>query len=145
MGNIPLNTNKLTLLTRHVSNDEPCFGLAEVNQVSRRAGAGVRRVQIIQVIRNDRVYEYHRDMGSADTFKTEEFVFPGHIPLDNGHYEVLETVGRLKDAADDFRIKMDKPYRPFDPIDMVKGMEEFATKRRDAKVGRKMFSMVGTS
>ena len=130
------------LPTDHVGNDEPCFGYAEVNKVSVKAGAGTRRMMIIQVVRNDNLFEYWRDMGKADAFKTEEFAFPGYVPLSNGHYEVLETVGRLKEAADNFRAKMDKPHRPFDPTDMKKGFEEYAVRRRDARKGRKMFSLI---
>mgnify|MGYP001608709822 FL=1 len=101
-------------------------------------------MQIIRVIRADQKWEYLRDMGPASQYKTEEFIFPGAVPLGSGRYDVLETVGRLKGAADDFRAKYDKPTpRNAPQSDFVKGFEEFATRRRDRRVGRKRFAMKG--
>lgn len=135
-------TNGIVLATDRVTDSEPCFGLAEVNRVDKVAGHGVRRVQIIQVIRNDQIWEYTRDLGRADAFKTEEFAFPGHVPLGTGRYEVIETVGRLRNAADEYRAKYDKPTpRNAEPTDLVKGFEEYATKRRDARKGRRQYAM----
>ena len=137
-------STRVVLATDYVLPNEPCFGLSEVNRVTKVAGAGVRRFQIVQVIRDDQLWEYQRDMGPADSFKSEEFVIPGHVPLSNGHFDVIETVGRLQGAADEWRAKYDKPTeRHGPPEDFVKSFEEYATKRRDARKGRRHFAMGG--
>ena len=132
----------LKLATDHVLPNEPCFGLAEINRASRKAGEGVRRVQIVEVVRNDQVYVHERDLGLAEAFKTEPFAIPGHFEVSPGRYDVLETVGRLQGAAEEFRAKYDKPHeRREAPQDFVKGFEEYATRRRDARVGRRQFAI----
>lgn len=130
--------------TNVVHGREPCFELAEVNKVLPIPGDGLRRMQVIRVVRNDQLWEYRRDMGSAKNFKAEEFIFPGAVPLGNGRFDVLETVERLQGAADDYRAKYDMPTpRSAPPTDFVKGFEEFATRRRDARKGRRTFVVSG--
>ena len=132
---------ELKLATDHVLPNEPCFALAEINRASRKHGEGDRRVQIVEVVRDDHIYVYERDLGPAAAFKTELFAMPGHFEVAPGRYDVLETVGRLQGAADDWRAKYDKPYEKREaPQDFVKGFEEFATRRRDARVGRRRFA-----
>lgn len=134
-------TKGIVLATDFVLDNEPCFELAEVNKVLPITGAGLRRIQVIRVVRSDQIWEHQRDMGPADSFKAELFAFPGAVPLGNGRYDVLETVGRLRGAADDYRAKYDRPTERRDPPDFVKGFEEFATRRRDARKGRRRFAM----
>lgn len=130
--------------TQAINENEPCLELAEVNRVVPLAGAGLHRFQIVKVVRNDQVYEWVKDMGRASKFKTDQFIFPGAVALGNGRYDVLETVGRLRGAADEFRAKYDQPYQPREaPRDLRKGFEEFATRRRDAKKGRVRFALGG--
>lgn len=136
MGNLLLGTNA-------VNGSEPCFGLSEQNVVTLQAGVGVRRMQIIQVVRNDRIAEFRRDLGPASAFKTEEFAFPGAIPLGNGRWEVLETVERLEAAANEFRAKYDKPHERQEPEDFKEQFEAYASRRRDARAGRKRFAVRG--
>lgn len=134
----------IVLATNYVLPNEPCFELAEVNRVRPIPGAGLRREQVIRVIRGDSIVTYRRDMGPAGKFKTEEFIFPGAVPLGKDRYEVIETVERLMGEADDFRAKYDKPYqrlRP--PEDLREGFEQTAMRRWDARVGRKRFAMKG--
>ena len=135
-------TKGLTLVTDFVLGKEPCFELGEFNKVRPIPGAGLRRVQVIRVVRADKVWDYERDMGEAKNFKTEEFMFPGHVPLGRGRYEVLEPVERLRAAADDYRAKYDKPTpRNAPPTDFVRGFEELATRQRDVRQGRRAFAV----
>src|SRR4051812_28791556 len=124
----------IILATDHVRPNEPCFGLAELNRIlpNEGGGTGLHRVQIIEVIRGDQRWEHTRDMGLADGYAAEEFVIPGHVPVGNGRYDVIETVGRLQGAADDWRAQYGRTERPDPPQDLVKGFEEYAIKRRDA-------------
>lgn len=139
-----MKSARIKLATDFVRGDEPCFGLAEVNRVTTIPGAGVRRFQVIEVVRGDQVWTYERDMGPAKSFKTEEFVFPGHVRLGTGRYEVIETVARLQSAADEFRAKYDKPTeRMHPPSDLRKEFEIFATRRRDARKGTRRFATGG--
>lgn len=120
--------------------NEPCFELAEVNRVVPVAGEGPHRFQIVTVIRNDEKVVYEKDMGPSTD--AEVFYFGGAVPLGDGHYEVLETVERLQAAADDARATL-LPVKRLPPTDLKKGFEEFAVRRRDARVGRKQISMIG--
>ena len=133
----------IVLATTEVFPSEPCLSLSETNRVLPVAGAGLHRIQTIRVVRNDKPFECVFDMGPASKFTTEEFIFQGAVPLSDGRYDVLETVERLKDAANDFRARYDKPTERRDPPDFVKGFEEMATRRRDARVGRKRFAVKG--
>lgn len=135
-------TSTLTKATFWVHDNEPCFELSETNRVSKVAGAGVRRMQVVVVIRDDERWVYETDLGPASTFQAEEFVIPGAVPTVPGHFEVLETVGRLRGAADDWRAYYGRTERTHEPVDLVKQAEEFFTKRRDARRGKKQFSLV---
>ena len=130
--------------TNVVAGSEPCFELAEVNRVLPIAGDGLRRMQVVRVIRNDQMWEWQRDLGPARLFKTEQFAFPGAVSLGRGRYEVLETVERLQAAADEFRARYDKPAdRPFEPPNFVKLFKEDSARRHDARVGRRRFAIGG--
>lgn len=137
-------STSLVLATTFVEDNEPCFELAEVNKVYPIPGDGLRRIQVIRVIRNDRIWEHRHDMGSAGSFKAEEFAFPGAVSLGGGRFEVLETVGRLKGAADDYRARYDKPTeRQQEPTDFVREFEVMATRQREARKGIRRFAMGG--
>lgn len=132
---------KLDLATNLIHDNEPCFGLAEINRMTTISGGGAHRFQIVEVIRNDKVVIFEEDMGPSSDYKTEEFVFPGHVTLGGGRYEVIENVGRLRGEANNFRTLVDGPHqRQQEPEDLVGGFEAFATKRRDARVGRIHFA-----
>ena len=90
-------------ITSYVAPDEPCYELGETNKVLPIAGAGEHRIQMVQVIRGDRVWEYRRDLGPASDFTCPPFILKGAVPLGNGRYDILETVERLQDLADDLR------------------------------------------
>jgi hypothetical protein len=132
----------LARVTEAIRGNEPCMELAEINRVIPVAGAGLHRFQIVRVVRDDEVWEWTRDMGKASNYKTEQFIFPGHVPLGNGHFEVLETVERLQAAANEYRARFNKPTpRKEAPINFKALYEEYATRRRDSRKGRVRFAM----
>ena len=133
----------LILSTQAVHDNEPCFEAGETNKVLPKAGAGLRRIQRFVVIRDDRKWEFVRDLGPAATFKADQVVIGGYVPLGTGHYEVLETVGRMRGMLEDWRAMGVKGEPRQEPIDFRKAFEEFATRRRDAKRGRKRFAVQG--
>jgi len=125
-----------------IDDNEPCISLTEQNVMTNRPGKGLRRMQTVKVIRNDEPYEHQTDLGPASLFKTEEFGFVGAVPLGDGRWDVLETVGRLKGAANEYRAKYEGATpRNAGSEDLVKSFEQFATRRRDAKIGRTHFAV----
>ncbi len=52
------------------------------------------------VVRADRLAEYREDMGPTKEFATREFRILGGVPVGNGRYDILHTVGELCDIAD---------------------------------------------
>ena len=129
--------------TEHVWPWEPCLSLSEVNRVLPVAGAGLRRIQAIRVVRNDEPWEWVSDMGPAARFKAEPFVFQGAVQLSDGRVDVLETVERLRAAADEYRAEYAKPpERPEAPAFTLL-FEEYATRRREARRNVKRFAVQG--
>lgn len=136
---------RLTTATLAINENEPCFELAEVNRMVPKAGAGLHRFQIITVIRNDKPVQWERDMGKANTFTADQFIWPGAVAVGDGRFEVLETVGHLRGCADEYRAKYDKPHVAQEPArDLKKGFEIYATRRREARHGNPVrFAMNG--
>ena len=87
--------------THNVTNDEPCFNLAEVNLMNQTDGRW-HRYEILVVVRNDELAEYRRDMGLRDNFKNkrnpEGLRIMGGV-VDNGKIYIEETVGSLRVMA----------------------------------------------
>lgn len=132
--------------TDFVLPNEPCFELAEINRVLPVSGMGPRRIQSIVVIRNDERRVFERDLGEASGFKADEFVWPGAVQIGPDHWDVVETVARLQEAAEKYRTYFDKGTpRSEPPTDFKKAMEEYWTRKLDARLGRKQFSMVNPS
>tara|TARA_S200002703_G_C3631326_1_gene193889 strand:- start:101 stop:490 length:390 start_codon:yes stop_codon:yes gene_type:complete len=83
----------------HVSNDEGAFLLREYD--ADKPGMGEVRWQELRVVRNNRIVTYKESLGSVD-------MFPGSRPIniiggDPSTGEVYETVGSLRDMADEMR------------------------------------------
>jgi hypothetical protein len=125
--------------TTQVYPEEPCLELVEVERASLVPGGGLRRFQIVRVVRNDRVWEYMRDLGPAASIPVPSFIMKGHVELTSGRVEVLETVERLQDWAEDIRVNGIETPEP-ERTDFPRAYEEIATRRTDAKIGRKRFA-----
>ncbi len=106
---IPLGTN-------YVLNDEPCYGLYELNYQSP-GSKGFHRYQIIQVLRGDRILEYRKDLGKAKKFKgVDQFRIPGGVKTPEGNVKIVHKVGELIDIAQELR----HGKTLFDKLDLVK-------------------------
>jgi len=88
--------------TQYVLLDEPCLGLYEMNLQSP-GSRGFRRYQIVHVMRGDKPVEVRKDMGSAKSFKADQFRIPGGAMDGSGKFWIEHTVGELVDIADYLR------------------------------------------
>ena len=97
----------LAVATTYVRMDEKSMLLAEVNRASPLPGKGWRRVQIIQVERDDKLAQFEQDLGPASSFTADQFQIPGGVPsMDaQGHwrFEPIHTVAELRFMADTLR------------------------------------------
>ena len=131
--------SKLIIGTNFINSDEPCMELAEVNLQSP-GSKGFHRYQIIKVIRNDRVREFRLDLGKAEDFKADQIVIPGGVKDDlTGRFYCEETVGRLREVADQMRYKppIETDYLP--RTDLVKGYEEHLYNKKKQRKGQVKF------
>lgn len=93
---------EVTLGTDFIRLDEPCYGLFELNFQSP-GSRGFHRYQIIQVIRNDRIAEFRKDLGASKKFKgIDQFRIPGGFKS-NGTVHIVHKVGELIDIANEMR------------------------------------------
>ena len=96
----------LRLATPAISLDEPAFLLIEEHLQSPGA-KGFHRYQVITVVRNDELVEWHHDMGVATKFKNiDQFRIPGGVqdPQTKKLY-IEHTVGELREIADMLRTR----------------------------------------
>lgn len=101
--------------TAFVLEDEPCLLLVEMNLKAPDQKLR-KRYQIIHVIRNDKPAEFRQDLGLAKEFKADQFRIPGGIIDEQmGRIYIEETVGRLKEMADQIR-----GNPPFNKRELVK-------------------------
>lgn len=84
--------------TNYVLDDEPCFSLSEIVRQSPDS-KGLHRYQVIQVLRDDRIVEFERDLGLSKNYKKDPFIIPGGVRTKKGG-EILHNVGELIDIAD---------------------------------------------
>ena len=135
---MPSNAATLVPVALFVRMDEPCMGLFELNQMSPDF-KGVRRYQIIRVLRGDRIAEWRKDLGPRTAFIAPEFRVPGGvIDEKTGRFEILHTVGELKDIADFQRDGIIRQPEPPTPTDLVKGYHDQMDQKR--KMRRKASS-----
>ncbi len=97
--------SKLMYGTTWISEDEKCIGLYEIHEQSP-GSRGFHRYQIIHVMRDDHIAEYREDLGPARKFrKFEQFRIPGGAKGEDGKYYIEETVGSLREIANQLRMK----------------------------------------
>ena len=130
-----LKTDPIIPMADNVTPGEPCFELKEGNVTTNESGAKKQRVQILHVIRNDKVWGHTIYLGDSSGFTCPPFIIKGHVELGNGRYEILETVQSLQDIADDFRIN-GYPVPEYEKPDMARAYEIIATYAKDKREGR---------
>ena len=103
-------------VVKAVSEDEPCFLLAELNLPT--AGSTARhRYQVLKVVREDKLVTAYVDLGVASGFKQDEFTIPGGEVGENGRGHIWSTVGELRQIADGMRAAPLR--REMEPTDVV--------------------------
>src|SRR3990167_7856502 len=127
----------LALATNAVSMDEPCMGVYELNQTGL-PGEGIRRTQIILVLRNDTVVECRRDLGPASDFTAAEFRCPG-VVVEDGKLVPLHKVGELIDICDWHRAGIAPPPEIEPDADYNARYHDEIDKRRKRKRGLSQF------
>lgn len=101
----------MRLATYFVTNDEPAFKLYETIRVAPNGdgSTGRRRLQVITVVRKGKFADYTIDIGPATSM--EPFVIAGGWQdPDTKRVYIEETVGRLRQTADEFRYKLDMEH-----------------------------------
>lgn len=103
-------------ITRAVSEDEPCYLLAELNLLSA-SRMRRHRYQVLKVVRGDRLVTAYVDLGLASRHKADEVTIPGGYTDENtGKGYVFSTVGELREIAD--RLRSDPVRREIEPSDL---------------------------
>lgn len=130
--------------TLAVSNDEPCFLLAELNLQSP-GSRGWHRYQVLTVVRNDRLAQATVDLGPREQYAAAEFRVLGGVQDEvTGKIDILCTVGELRDLADVQRSGgLPVPDHLLEPSDLLGAYHELRDRRRLANVQRSTFAAGG--
>jgi len=91
-------------VTMVVSDDEPCFGLYEIDSRDTITGQ-MHRYQGIEVMRGDNKATLWVDLGLSKLWPHDPIRIPGGVKDNNGKFWIEHTVGELRDIADQIRIK----------------------------------------
>ncbi len=103
-------------VTRVVTEDEPCYLLAELNLISA-SGMRRHRYQVLKVVRSDRLVTAYVDLGLASLHKADEVTIPGgYVEETTGKGYVYSTVGELREIAD--RLRSAPVRREIEPSDL---------------------------
>lgn len=130
----------LEAATLAVNVDEGAFLLTEVN-LPRPDSKGRHRYRFTYVNRADRLAAFKEDMGPAENFTATEFRIPGGVyDEDTGRYELLHTVGELRDMADWLRDRMPDVLPDVPPCDFLR---ELIVQKEEEQLWRKRASHFG--
>ena len=89
-------------MVRAVSEDEPCYLLAEVNLLNA-SNMQRHRYQVLKVVRSDNLVTAYVDLGPASAHQADEFTIPGGYIGENGKGYVFSTIGELREIANTLR------------------------------------------
>lgn len=118
-----------------IDYSEPCYSLEELN-LPGPDSKGIRRYQILRVVRNDRLAEFKKDMGV--NCKAEQFRILGGIRNEaTGRIEIFHTVAELQEIADFMRYT--PPQHETQTPDLIQGYHDRIEKLRAAKVAQSQF------
>ena len=121
--------------TRVVTDDEPCYLLAELNRPSLTYKSR-SRYQMLWVVRGDRLVTAHVYLGPAASFAHDQFQIPGG-EISEGRGKVWHTVAELREIADELRAL--KPHRELEPADLQGNFREFVDERGRRRKHRSTF------
>ena len=123
--------------------DEPCFCLKEVEQRSADSRS-YRRVQCIQVVRNDQVTEFQRDLGPAADFRRSPVWFiTGARDPRSGRIICEYTVAEAMEMADRRRAGLGDGTDIPEPSDLIGGYYDQQDKKRHHRKGQSTFGYGG--
>jgi hypothetical protein len=101
--------SKLLMSTYYVNLSEPCLGLFELDFPAPKTNER-HRFLIVQVLRNDKIVEFRKDLGASKTFPHDQIRIPGGAKdEETGKFYIEHTVGELLNIAEQIRVQpMDK-------------------------------------
>lgn len=99
-----------------VTEDEPCYLLAEVNLLNA-SNMARHRYQVLKVVRTDRLVTAYVDLGLASLYGADQITIPGgYVDEATGRGYVFSTVGELREIAE--RLRSDPVRREIEPSDL---------------------------
>ena len=128
-------------VTKYVTEDEPCYLLAELNLISA-SRMQRHRYQVLKVARSDRLVTAYVDLGLASRHKADEFTIPGgYVDESTGRGSVFSTVGELREIANRLR---DAPVRrEIEPTNLGHIYRTFLDEKRRFKTRQSTFGRAG--
>jgi len=128
-------------VAKYVTEDEPCYLLAELNLINASKMAR-HRYQILKVVRNDRLVTAYVDLGPANLHRADQVTIPGGYVEDNGRGYVFSTVGELREVADNIR---EAPLRRVvEPTDLAGAYHSLLEEAKRFKTSQSTFGPGGT-
>ena len=127
-------------VTRYVTEDEPCYLLAELILLNARNMAR-HRYQMLKVVRGDALVTAYVDLGPAARYKADEVTIPGGYVGENGKGYVFSTVGELREIAD--RLRSDPPRREMEPTDLQGSYMEYLDQMERFRTRQSSFAATG--
>ena len=133
---------RLEIPALFVRQDEPCYCLAE--RIEQAAGnKGWRRIQVVTVVRNDRLANARIDLGPAESFRAPEFICPGGVTDETtGKIVILHKVGELRDVADRHRAGF-IAAPDVEPDDLLGQYHDLMDRRAKAARNQSLFGRFG--
>ena len=116
-----------------IQDDDPCFFLSEVN-LNAPDSRGFHRYEILILLYNYELAEYRRNLGAEIMFSAEQIRIPGGEIMPDGRIEVWETVGRLRDAANEWRTRPPASLQ-IEPSPMIEMYHDAMDKKRSLQQG----------
>lgn len=128
-------------VVRIVTEDEPCYLLAELNLLNA-SNMARHRYQVLKVVRNDRLVTAYIDLGLASFYKADQVTVPGgYVDDATGRGYVFSTVGELREIAD--RLRSAPVRREIEPADLQGAWLCFIEERRRFKTRQSTYGYKG--
>ena len=129
----------LDAVTAAVTDNEPCYVLAELNLPSK-SGRGKNRYQILRIVRNDALVTAYVYLGPAKNFAADQLVVPGG-QVTNGKGVCWHTVAELQEIADHMRSL--PPSREIEPSDLSGAFKNMVEEKKRQSKHQSSFGTLG--
>ena len=128
VGDDILSGCRLVPMDYDLTEDEPCLKMMEVNKTGFD---GVEcRWQLSWFERNEQVYVHTRNLGMSITHHSPERQILGCVISGNKKVDIVETVGRLREAMSIARQQPD-PRLNIEPVDLQGEYRKFVGAQRE--------------